>query len=329
MLKFSRARALPIIPPSESLVPLRILVDWLGVHFVDIPEGEAKDIEAYGQRWKEEKLPPSLKAMDVPIDLPESVLGQLYRRHQAAAFLYTKLAVIKDDQSLWRSWSVANEPLKLRAKDHDRALAILVKIVEQSESYYTAILDGKQEANVNICIDWPTNLEPVDKQWLASLGFKTDEILDLLADDLGIVREDESSQSPASVERKTPPEGIDSFPLSREISTAFEDVLEKDKKQWGDLLKSPPEWLKPARVIEGSNGRDAFWDPIGIARALFGGVRVQLSPDKISKGRRYHTLKTSLARLDVVFRRHLPAWDQEWQKCRDDLESYSAKDSQG
>lgn len=123
---------------------------------------------------------------------------------------------------------------------------------------------------------------------------------------------------------KTPPEGIEEFPTSAEIASAFAEIRGKKKSQWADMLKSPPDWLKPSRTALGRRGHKggATWDPLGIARALHAGVRFEIPQNKQRDGIRYDSTPVSLSRLDTVFSHKLPAWQQAWQEFRPTLESY-------
>ncbi len=126
---------------------------------------------------------------------------------------------------------------------------------------------------------------------------------------------------------KTPPDGIDRFPNTKEIVVAIDGLLGKTKSQWRNMLKSPKEgtWLDKARVQSGGPGTDgATWDPLDIAQTLFAGVTVETDRGggRDNSTPRYVTKKEDLDTLDKVFAEKLPEWKSAWDDRRASLESY-------
>lgn len=118
------------------------------------------------------------------------------------------------------------------------------------------------------------------------------------------------------------PDGVDSYPNSAEIASAYAGLLGKSKNQWRKMLATPPEWLKKAQISKGKRGvkPGATWNPLCIAEHLFvAGARVEI-PEEKREGSRYREKRANLQRLDRLFECYFPAWTQAWGRMRNDLE---------
>lgn len=77
------------------------------------------------------------------------------------------------------------------------------------------------------------------------------------------------------------------------IILAF-DGLHFSDARWSKALGSPPDWLKPCRIMPGNKSTSALWNPVEIAAAL------------LDKG-------ISIKKLDAVFV-ELRDWHEEWME---------------
>lgn len=124
------------------------------------------------------------------------------------------------------------------------------------------------------------------------------------------------------------PDGVSHYPNSNELAIAFASVLGKNRKQWADMFKSPPQWLELTRVQKGRRGMKggATWNPLKIAEQLFVGVKTGRSKAQSEQTKsRYSEQSVPLGKLDSLFSHHLSPWEKAWHDMRIDLESYAVE----
>ena len=98
----------------------------------------------------------------------------------------------------------------------------------------------------------------------------------------------------ADIDRLEDGEGAVKGITKRKVMNAFEG-LRFDYDHWGKNLATPPEWLKPCRVMKGNKKASAIWNPILIAVAL-------------------HDKGILIGKLNAVFFNSLKDWADDWRE---------------
>ncbi|WP_175848346.1 hypothetical protein [Burkholderia arboris] len=159
--------------PKTPYITLDNLISLIATHGVEIPEGEAKQIEDF----IEKRISSSPMAQFQRGLLLTSVLESLYRRWFAASRLHWELMEHAERSPKWRNWSRTGQPVRLDAEDRKRAMTMLERMIAYNQDRFNDFLSGRELLIQQPAIADSAVFDAADRKWLSGLGFETDEIL--------------------------------------------------------------------------------------------------------------------------------------------------------
>lgn len=159
--------------PTTPCITLDNVISLIARHGVEIPEGEAKQIEDFVAR-RISSLPMARFNRGLPLT---PVMESLYRRWFAASRLHWELMEHAERSPKWRNWSVTGQPVRLDVKGRTRAMAMLERMIAYNQDRFNDFLSGRKSLTQQSVIDDSAAFDAADRKWLSCLGFETEEIL--------------------------------------------------------------------------------------------------------------------------------------------------------
>lgn len=329
---------------SQPYVRLNDLIDWVGVHGVEISTEIAQRITAYDTQWQL-ALAAQRRTRSILFP-PEPKLVNIFRRGTAAGYLFEAFTELGEFELVWKNQLVTGNPLRLRSDERDRAMSMLGQTVQDARQVFWAILNGERLFDPAISVRYPVAMSRSEREWFDALVFETQEVLPILyrnpivsGSESQSPRDgacDEEAMPPAAPKRQSAhPGGLDERKLEKQIKVygfirrlldeenqpryitsgdiakCFGRCLEKTSTEWSKMLGDAPAWLAPARMSNFAKGTEAVWHPVMIASMLAQGVPVKTGRRDGEKGA---GRKISLLILDRVFEAHaeLSDWRAMW-----------------
>ncbi|WP_423391966.1 hypothetical protein [Burkholderia sp. LMG 21824] len=199
--------------PKTPCITLDNVISLIAKHGVDIPEGEAKQIEDFIEK-RFGSSPTSQLQYGLPLTL---VMESLYRRWFAASRLHWELMEHAERSPKWRNWGVTGQPIRLDVEDRKRAMAMLERMIAYNQDRFNDFLSGRESLTQQSVIDDSAAFDAADRKWLSCLGFETEEIL-------GFFRADSTENEVVDQPSESHPSMTDKSIPNVEVSVSAEIV---------------------------------------------------------------------------------------------------------
>ncbi|MBK3338671.1 hypothetical protein GA845_28020 [Burkholderia pseudomallei] len=213
--------------PKTPCITLESVISLIAKHGVDIPEGEAKQIEDFIEK-RLGGSPMSQLQYGLPLT---PVMESLYRRWFAASRLHWELMEHAERSPKWRNWGVTGQPIRLDAEDRKRAIAMLERMIAYNQGRFNDFLSGRVSLSPWASIDDSSVFDEVDRKWLSCLGFETEEIL-------GFFRADQPSTDPVEALSEPGPMSV-AQPISDNEASIRPDSAADAETPIGEVCPSP------------------------------------------------------------------------------------------